>query len=132
MVTSVTFRGGIKPGDGARFASEDGSLDLTNDSELPFIESIVCGSNEELIDSSGFGGGVGDDFLWAGDVGRGEPGRGEPGRGEPGRGDAGRDVLGRSPGFGDIGRTYGSGFAAGLETNGACTFTGGGGIIPLP
>lgn len=76
-----------------------------------------CGANDELMDSSGFGGGVGVDL----------------------RGEAViEDVDGRrSPGFGDTGRTNGSGFdtvaapAAGVGAGGAGSFIGGGGIMPL-
>lgn len=92
-----------------------------------------CGANDELMDASGFGGG---------------------GLGADLRGEA--DVDGRrSPGFGETGRTNGSGFeavaieeeeappplvvaaaaaaVAGAEpVAGAGSFIGGGGIIPLP
>lgn len=78
-----------------------------------------CGVNDELTESSGFGGGGVDVDL---------------------RGDA-PDVDGRrSPGFGDTGRTNGSGFdvvatkdtaAVGVGAGGAGSLIGGGGIIPL-
>lgn len=81
----------------AWFASNDGSVDLTNDSELPVIDSMDCGANEEFMELSGLGGGGVGDFR--------------------GDGDAGRDVDGRSPGFGDTGRTYGSGFGSGFTAD---------------
>lgn len=91
-------------------------MDFTKLSELPVTDSMDCGANDELMDSSGFGGGVGVDL-----------------RGEA----ATEDVDGRrSPGFGETGRTNGSGFdivaaPVGVGAGGAGSFKGGGGIIPL-
>lgn len=108
VVTSITLRCTRNDGGDAAawFASDDGSVDFTKFSELPVIDSMDCGTNDELMDLS-----------------------------EDGR---------RSPGFGDIGRTYGSGIAAtspdeeeedataaAAGAGGAGTFIGGGGIIPL-
>lgn len=97
-------------------------MDFTKLSELLVIDSIDCGANEEFIELIGLGGGG------VGDL------RGEIAEtGEDGR---------RSPGFGDAGRTNGSGFdtmsavegadVAAEAAAGAVTFNGGGGIIPLP
>lgn len=131
-MTSVTLRCTRNDGGDAAawFASDDGSVDFTKFSELSLIDSMDCSANDELIESSGLGGGG------VGDL------RG--GSGEDGR---------RSPGFGDTGRTNGSGFdaAALIEeeeededattgagevagvagAGGAGIFIGGGGIIPL-
>lgn len=72
---------------------------MTNDSLLPVTDSIDCRANDELIELSGLGGGGVGDFRRDGDAGR----------------DVGRDVDGRSPGFGETGRTYGSGLCSGSD-----------------
>lgn len=107
-MTSVTFRPGCSDGGdtAAWFASIDGSLDFTKLSELLEMESNDCGPYVELIESRGLGGGGVGDFRIAGDAGL------------------------TSPGFGDAGRTNGSGFDD-VAAEGIWIFNGGGGIIPL-
>lgn len=95
---------------------------FTKLSELPVIDSMDCGVNDEFMDSSGFGGGgVGVDL----------------------RGEAPDADGRRSPGFGETGRANGSSLdvvaiedtllaaPVGVWAGGAGSLIGGGGIIPL-